>query len=187
MPVEVIIHTLEHSKALKGTIQTARDVSKLVEHPWGAREGLPNYVRLRITDATESQVLNYLDSWQREIAFDLVGQNAAGRRYQMSINPKIITEFGEADGLKVEIKDYLVNDYGANFISWDPSVGVAVVDVPNTNWSELAADIVDKFRTTLSNRRYYFEPGDVDLAVAAGGYVELNTNQVLNRIIDRLA
>lgn len=187
MPVEILIHAFDHEAAQKGTPQTVKDDDDLAESPWGSKEGLPNYVVLRITDATKSQVLNYLDNWKREIEFTLLGSNAQGRRYKLSMNPKIITEFGQDAGFHVDFRNYLEDYYGAVLVSWDQSIGEATFDIPNTEWAELAADVRDKFEAVLANRRYYFDPADVDVVVASGGFITQTTSQALSRIIDRLA
>lgn len=187
MPVEILIHAFDHGKAKKGTPQTIKDDSDLSASPWGAREGLPNFVILRISDATKPDVVNYLSNWKREISFSMINSNAEGRRYELSINPKIISEFGMANGIKAEFRSYLEERYAAQVVYWDQSAGVARIDIPNTDWPALLIDVKEKFEQELSNRRYHFDPSDVDIVVAAGGFIEQTKAQALSRIIDRLA
>lgn len=187
MAVEILVRVTDNDKVKKGYPATIRDVALLDEWPWGNREGLPDYVRLRITDATEEQVRNYLDDWKTEFNFELLVQNASGRRYSITCNPAALEAFGVDAAFKQDFRDWLEIEYGAELRSWDPVTGTAVFDIPNTDWADLFSNVLDLFEERLDVNRYMFSSADVDLAVANGGYAELTTAQVLARIIDRAA
>ena len=184
MPVELLINATTHRKAQKGFIQT------VVDQPvtWGTRETLPDYVQLVISDATKSQVDKYTDAWINVIEYSLVASNAQGRRYTLSVNPNIITEFGADKGIKLEMRDLLVNDWGATIVSFNSTTATAVVDIPNPpndDWQALRNDLLDKFEEVVDRRRYVFSPAEVDIAIANGGRMTITTAQALARIVDR--
>lgn len=194
MPVEILIHADTTTKNLKGFPQTIKDDEDLAVSPWGQREGLPLYVILRVTDATKPQVEHFLGNWRKEFNYELLGQNAQGRRYRVSVNPNVVSVFGLNAGVRAEIRDFLVATYGAVLVSFEPGQASATFDIPNPasgTWAEhvqkIRQDLTDKFEEQLDTRRYQFDPADVDLVVASGGKVTQTTAQALSRIIDRLA
>jgi len=187
MPVEILIHAIDHNKAEKGFMQDVRDVSELDERPWGGREGPPNYIILTISDAEKSQILHFMDNWKNEFTYEKLAENAQGRRYKISVNLKVIQQFGIDKGIRAEVNDFLQNEYGAVLVNYVPAQGYATYDIPNTDWQAMKSDLLDLFEEQVDTRRYRFTPSDVDLAVAAGGSVTLNTAQALARVIDRLA
>jgi len=190
MPVEVLIHAITHRKAQKGFIQTVMDQPVV----WGRRETLPNYVVLTIPDATKAEVDTYTNNWVNTFSYELLGSNAAGRRYKMSVNPKVVTDFGIDKGFGIEIKNYVVSEYGAVLVNAAVNQEWATFDIPNptaVGWTlyaqQIKADLLDVFETQVATRRYIFSPADVDIAVAAGGFIEITKAQAIARIVDRLA
>jgi len=188
MPVEILIHATDKAGgAKKGFPQTVRDAADVASAPWGTGEGLPDFIQLVVPDASVSQVENFLSNWTNEITYDLLASNAAGRRYKLSMNINIITEFGLDKAMRTEIHNYILNTYNAQLVEYVPAEAYVTYDIPNTDWLALQDDIIDKFEEQLDTNRYYFTDADVDLAIAAGGRFTLTTAQVLNRIVDRLA
>ena len=187
MGVEILVHAFDHDGIKKGSFATIKDDDQLSVSPWGNREGLPNYCVLRISDATKSQVENFLDGWVREISLELINSNELGRRYKLSVNPKIIEIFGENKGFKQEFVDYLEMEYGAILVSFSKPQGHATFDIPNTDWQALRNDVIDKFEQTIDGHRYYFNNTDVDTIIASGGKATFNSVEAILKIVDRLA
>ena len=185
MPCEVLIHAYAHNKALKGSIQEARDLDELSIRPWGVMEGLPDFIQLEITDATAAQVENYVESVRNIISYELVNSNAQGRRYRLYVHPNLTSLFGGDAGIKKAIRDYLVNDYGAVLVSNTATEGV--FDIPNTDWQALRDDILDLFETQIAPRRWYLNHADVDLAVSGTGKITMTSAEAITKFIDRLA
>lgn len=194
MAVEILIAAVQGPVLGVGMPGAMKDDADLAASPWGTREGLPSWVRLRITDASKSQVEHFLDNWRNEFTFDLVASNVFGRRYQIGVNPAVVQVFGADAGVKQAMRDYIVSNYNATLIAFDQSQVSATFDIPNPvgqTWPEFLqqarASILDAFEQQVSTNRYRFSDADVALAVAAGGSMELTTAQALARIIDRLA
>lgn len=182
MPCEILIHAVAHTKAVKGQIEVIKDGDS---NPWGSKEGLPDYVILTISNRSAAQVTQYLENIESVFQWELVNSNAQGRRYRIWVDQKII-DIKPEKGMRIELRDELINEYGATLVSYTPPAE-AVFDIPNTDWAALQSAITDQFVGPVAARRWYFASADVDAAVAAGGRVTLNANQAANRIIDRLA
>ena len=189
MAVELLIHAFDHRKAQKGFIQTVKDQPCV----WGNLEALPNYVILTISDATKAQVDLYTDNWKNEFSYEMLAENAAGRRYKISVNPKIVTEFSVDKGVATDVKKVVEDEF--NGVLFDVAVNqqYATFDIPNpvvVDWTTYALHIkntlLDRFESQVDTRRYIFSPADVDIAIAAGGFIELTKSQVIARVIDRL-
>ena len=175
MPVECLIHAVDHSKAGKGFIQDVRNVSDLTAHPWGNRESLPDYVILAISDVTKDQVDNYTDNWKNELTYELLGSNTEGRRYKISVNLKIISAFGVDKGVRDDLKGYMISAYGAVVVDHAFNNESITLDIPNplsVGWTlyvkQIREVLLDQFEEQVDTRRYIFNPADVDIAIAAG-------------------
>ena len=182
MPAEILIHAYTHDSFLKGSICLIKDSPAV----WGRMEAPPDFVVVIISDTTAAQVVSFTENYKNEILYELLNSNELGRRYSLSVNPKILELEGEEAGLKQEIRDVLVDDYSATIVSYVPATATAVVDIPNTDWDALKANLKDIFEQHYIDR-YVFSESDVDLALANGGTVTITKAQALNRIIDRLA
>ena len=182
MPAEILIHALTHGPFLKGSVCLIKDSPAI----WGSKEAPPDFVVVIISDATVDQVVHFTENYKNVIEYTLLNSNELGRRYSMSVDPKIIELEGEEAGIKQEVRNLLVNDYSATIVSYNPVTAVAVADIPNTDWAALAANIKDIFEQHYIDR-YVFSEADVDTALASGGTVTITKAQALDRIIDRLA
>jgi hypothetical protein len=180
MPCEILIHAINHSKAIKGQIASIKEAPAV----WGQREGLPNYVILTISDRTAEQVKQYSEQIKNIFNWDLLNSNASGRRYRIWIAQNILN-FKPGEGLRNEIRDYLINEYNASLISYNPP-NEAVFDIPNTDWVALKNNIVDRFEVIMEKRRWRFSEADVDTAIISGGKVTLNGIQAASKLIDRI-
>jgi len=181
MPCELLIHAKAHSKAIKGSIETVKDSPAI----WGGKEGLPDYVILTITDKTKEQVRAYRERLQELFYSELLNSDAEGRRYRIWVNPNIGI-INTAKGMRAKFRDFLVNKYGAQVVTYSPP-NEAVFDIPNTDWTKLQSEIHDRFTKAINGQRYYFLEDDVDAAVGNGGKASLTGNQAAARIVDRLA
>ena len=182
MPAELLVHTTTHGSFLKGSICLIKDSPAV----WGSMEALPDFVVVTISDATADQIIHYTENYKNVIDYALIASNASGRRYSLSVDPKIIELEGEDAGIKQEVRALLVDDYNAVIVSYDSVTATAVVDIPNTDWALLKADVKDIFEQHYIDR-YVFSESDVDLALSNGGTVTITKAQALARIIDRLA
>lgn len=187
MPVELLIKAVNDPfsdrKMQKGEIYTVRDVDKLAAWPWGGLEGLPNFVRVRISDATEAQIKAYMSRIYDILQWDLLAENSQGRRYRVYLHPKVI-QFG---GMKERFRDVLIGEHDATVVSSDLPNGEAVFDIPNTDWQALRDQLLYDVTEAVAESRYRFTPASVDALVNAGGYAERTKAQVLANIVDRLA
>lgn len=66
-------------------------------HGWGAKEGLPAFILVKIPGLDETTVANYRDSWDRLLSASVVGTDGTvdGARYAISANlPGALNEYG---------------------------------------------------------------------------------------------
>lgn len=182
MAVEILIaaHDLNHS--LKGYPKNAKDTPCA----WGTKEGLPDYVILRATDATKAQVEHYLAQWQKYFTYDIVNENDLGYRIRVKVDPTLVSASGMNKGVRSEMKTYIQDYHNAIIFSYDNYE--AVVDVPKpVILSDLKNDVNDKFAEIIDHRFYYFDSADVDYALTQpGGIVERTKVQVLSMIKSKL-
>jgi hypothetical protein len=187
-------------------IHTKGDVVAVVPEgaDFGNRETLPYFVRLTVSDATREQVHHYNNVWNIDFKHTLVSENALGWRYRIEVDPIYISvsDIGKSE-MKVRMRDHCVPTnpdsmwYGSSIFSF--SSNEMVVDIPKDGPYQTAKglsgtaylkllrdDFSDIFRTKLQIRRYYFDPVDVDAAIAAGGEVTVTAVQALNKMKDRL-
>lgn len=187
MPVEVLVHAFDHPKAIKGTIQDARNVSELSTRPWGRREGLPNFVRLRIRDADKADIIPFLASVKNEFSVTQKTNSGRTRTYDVTLKDvRILTKFGNAKGVTLAFVEGLNNVHKAQFVSRNLDNSRLTITARDTTPEALASDILDMFQETLSPRRFHLDFSDVDLAITAGGFLEFNSSQVIPRIVDGL-
>jgi len=182
MPAEILIHSYEHEPFLKGSICLIKDSPAV----WGGMESPPDFVVVIISDATVEQVIHYTENYKNEMIYTLIASNADGRRYSLSVDPKVLELQGEGAGVKLAIRDMLVDNYQAVLVSYTSATATGVFDIPNTDWAALKADVKDVFEQHYIDR-YVFSEADVDLALSMGGTVTITKAQATARVIDRLA
>ncbi len=152
---------------------------------WGSKEGLPNWVILRIANATKVQVEQYLQSWYKKFVYDILVDNAQGYRIRVKVDPLLVSASGVNKTIKSELKNMIVNDYSAAIVSYDDFE--AIVDIPKpVDLQAVKNDVHDLFNERIDTRFYYFTEVDVALAEANGGVIQLTKKQVLNRIKSKL-
>lgn len=181
MPSQILIAATTHSKETKGEMIAGRDEPT----EWGGREGPPNYVILRISNASAAKVKWFVECWKTNFQHSVSTNADLSKQVTVSISQKILDIFGSIRGLKLEMKTYLENKWEATVISWSPTVNQMVFDVPaNTDLTALKTDLLDKFEEQIGPR-WLFPEADVDIALGLGGLVELTRTQAQARIIDR--
>jgi hypothetical protein len=182
MVCELLIRATDGSNGFKkGYIVVVKDQPCV----WGAKETLPDFIRLIISDCTAAQVNHFRNSWDIKYKFTLVAENDAGYRYKVEIDPAYISA---SDTGRHEIKDSMTD--------WAVDRGFAVVGFTSDSMTvdilkpadlpAIKADFADVFDTVLSIRRYYFSAADVDMVIAAGGVYTLTKQQALNNVVDKL-
>lgn len=187
MSVDLLVHATTHPKAVKGTIQDARDVSELSVRPWGRREGLPNFVRLCIRDADKEDIVPFLVPVKNEFVVSPKTNTGRTRTYDIIVKDiRVLTKFGNAKGATLALVEGLNNDHRAKFVSRELDNSRLTITARDTTPEALSDDILDMFQETLSPRRFHLDFSDVDLAITAGGFLEVNASQVIPRIIDGL-
>ena len=197
MPCEVLIRATSSAVRFKGDPQTVRDDADLPTRPWGGREGPPEFVILHVTDATASQIQVYMDAVVNTFEYEIQAENENGWRIRVSVNPAITRDYGPDKGVRNDMRDMLVADWGGQVFDYDNvNHEYAVMDFPKplmyipTNEEktllDLKADVHDKFETQVFRRRYHFSESDVDQVLGLGGKVDQTLAQVNAKVIDRL-
>lgn len=184
MPCEILIKAFyTHGSYKRGYPVVVKDVPCV----WGKKEGLPNFVRIRITDATKAQVNHYVaEQWKRLFTYSIVNQNVLGYRIRIEVDPSVISASGLNKEVAKEIRDFIYEEFGGILVEHGDDY--AVFDVPKPIDLREAKETLNDFcEKVIDVRRWYFDDADVDQVVNAGGYMELTKKQVLNRIKDRLA
>ena len=185
MPCECLI--VANPKTAAGWRKCEVCVVKDAPCDWGYSEGPPNWVILKISDATKSQVESFLGEWLTGIfIFSIVAQNEQGYRVRVEVDPEIISASGLNKSVRKGVRDYLVGTYQASIHEYGDDY--AIVDIPKpADLLEIRDGLLDLFQERYAMRRYYFGSADVDLALSQGGIIELTRTQALNKINDRLA
>lgn len=168
-------------------------VIKDVPCVWGLKEGLPNFVIIRITNASKSQVNNYISKqWDKVFDYEILQHNAIGYRIKIQVDPAVVSVTGKnsvvTDETRGRIKDLIVNNFHGVLVDYTGTS--ATFDIPKINGlfdlagakaiiNDIASEVVD-------TRLYYFSGTDVQWVVDQGGFVELTKLQVKNKIINKL-
>ena len=189
MSVELLIRATSNileQRLQKGEIVTVRDAALIDsgEWPWGNKETLPDYIKVRVSDMTVEEARDRMDSVQDVLNWELLNSNASGRRYRIYIDPKILAI---RPGMRSKIRDVLVEDYGATVHSADLENGEATLDIPNTDWQAMRDRFVNDFQRVVAKRRYKLSSAAVDQVVNGTGWIEVTKAQLASNIVDRLA
>ncbi|KKM78645.1 hypothetical protein LCGC14_1357850 [marine sediment metagenome] len=194
MAVEILVAAKNLNHSLKGYPKNAKDTPCV----WGTKERPPDYVILRLTDATKVQVEHYLQQWHKKFAYDIINENASGYRIKVKVDPALVSVSNVNKAVRAEMKKYIQDTFGASIFSYDACEAVVDVLKPitrdkGTEWEkiltlrELKNDIHDKFADVIDHRHYYFSNSDVDYALTQpGGIVERTKAQVLAMIKNKL-
>lgn len=171
---------------------------------FGAKEVPPDFVRLEISDASTSQVQQYVEQWYVDFKHTLVSENELGWRYNVVVDDVYVDA---SERSKVMIRQNMIEHIdeatsgpweGCATVNFTPTE--LVVDIPkdgiyqtanslsdNDYLLELKADFSDIFRESVAVRRYYFKESDVDTAYnMPNGQVTMTTATALTKIVDKL-
>lgn len=184
MPVELLVHAVNTYKTRKGEIVHVKPATIMGSIEWGSQEQLPQFVKFYIGNATAEQVAQYRARLRTIMQYELMAENAQGRRYRLSLHARLHSTYGAR--LRNDIKNLLVRKWGATIQSYDPETNSAVVDIPNTDWAALQAAVKDVGEDMLKHRRYRFNDAAISAAVAAGGYLAVTRQQAAAALMDRL-
>lgn len=188
MAVELLVTATDGDlgkRKQKGEIVVYRDVALLPEWAWGRKETLPDYVKIRVTDATPEEVRNYLKHVTDILQWQLVQSFAQGRRYTLSLHPFVR---GKGAEIRQGVRDYLQNELGAT-VHTPYANGEITLDIPTPaeGWPGLAQRMRYDFETRIDRARYKIAPTVIDAVIAAGGWAETTKAQLANNMIDKLA
>lgn len=187
MPVELLIHSFGHNKALKGTIQDARNVSDLPIRPWGRKEGLPNYVKVRITDAAKTDVEQYLMPVKNKFSFTLIEDTGTSLIFDITVNKKMLALFGNTKGITLDaILALDEKGHDVTFVNRELDNSRLRLNIKDTDGRQMMDDVLDMFQEVVATRRYHIDPAVVDLAIANGGVLERTSVQVIPGVVDRI-
>ena len=187
MPCQLLIHAKDKPNGnQKGEPQRVVDNGELETHPWGNKEGPPDFVILEITDRAAHQIEPYLAQVTNALTYEIVASNAAGRRYRLEVNASVAADV-PAKAVGLEMIDYLQNVYSATLHSHDTANKQWVqINIPNTDWSALRDDLKDKFFDTVKARRYVFSDSQVDFILGQpGGMYSTTFATVAANVMDR--
>lgn len=178
MPCQILIAATTHGKQDKGQPLAVQDEPAT----WGGKEVPPNYVILRISNASADQVVEFFERWvtdfqySTQVILDIV-------QITVSVSQRVLDVFGTSKGLKTKMQTFLVNDWDASIVSF--TAAESVFDVPGaTDLPELKKAVKDAFEDELGPK-FLFSEADVDTALGQGGTVELTKAQAQARVIDR--
>ena len=180
MAVEILIAAKDFTTFKKGWPVVIKDSPA----NWGYKEGLPQFVRLIISDATKVQVQHFLNQWPIKFKHEIQAENEQGYRINITVDPNHVSISGEnRSQIKATMRTFL-EEIGAVSVTWTPDYIIFDIAKP-VNLVELKLDFADVFDDIFNQRRYYFSAADVDQTIALNGELSLTKTQVLNRVIDR--
>ena len=182
MPIQCLIRANE-MQVRKGILKGMVEVIKEEPCVWGKKECLPDYVILRIPDATKDQASNFLMSWKNTFEYSVTNVND-GKQITLSIDPRIIGVLGSGKALKSELRNFLVDRWNATIVSYN-QYSVTFIVPSETNLQKMRNQFKDFWEEKIAFRIYMFSEQDVNWAISSGGFAEISRVQALQRIIDR--
>ena len=180
MAVLLVVRAQANANIRKGDIARVWPVDTVLSSAYD----LPDYVQITVPDADEANVEAYLASVRDILQWELLAENAEGRRYRLYIHPKVLTQGGT---FRQQIKDYFLNELNATVVSSDLPNGEVTLDVPTTDWAAAKTFIDLELQNVVAKRRYKISNAAVNAAINAGGKVTVGKANVLQSIVDRLA
>ncbi len=153
---------------------------------WGGREGPPNWVILRITDASKIQVEHVLDTWKKSFIYTILNENEQGYRIKVEVDPLLISVSGLNKEIRSDLKTFIKDNFSGSIVNF--SFEHATIDIPKpVDLADLKAQVLDLFEVRVDTRIYHFSNTDVDWALAQpDGIAEMTKAEVLSRIINKL-
>ena len=182
--VTLLVQTTDH-----GGIKDIRkgDLNYAIFSPpkaWGNKEGLPNYIQLRINGATEEDIRPYTEPWYDDL--NVISTDGGD---SLLIESQLLTSANwirMTPARRSKIRTFLFEmGYEVGQIKDKLDTGIKV---PTSGYSaaELLYKINDVFVDIYRHRRYNIKRARIDIWVAAGNdAVTINLNQFLNYINDK--
>lgn len=169
--------------------------------PFGASESLPDYVRLRVTGVTKSQLDAWTANWNKTLNYTIVNQNASGWRVRMTVDPTLVSVSGDNQELRAGVKDAIQHQYGFSIVSFTTTE--VVFDIPKgpsdtivtplgtfDTLADLKADWNDKWEEIHQPRRWYFPTAvmnTIEAAITGGAdYYETTKAEAQGYVRDRV-
>jgi len=164
---------------LKGMVEVVKDEPC----EWGNMEGPPDYVVVRIPDATKEQAETFLQTWKNVFEYELTN-NGDTIQIVLSIDPKIVEVLGDGKALKASLRDLLIDRWQVDIVSYNRT-SVTFNVSSSVDLQMMREELKDIFEEVVAYRIYMFREVDVDWALNNGGFAEIARSQALNRLIDR--
>lgn len=182
MSVELLVQATTHRKAEKGYVEVIKDGRSAV---WGSKEGLPNWVRIVISDLDVSDVEHLTGEWKNKITWTKIRDVAVGREQYRLQMPNNTVLRDSTKGVNNEIDTYLKINYSGSRVSREPDQSSAEYNLLIPNLQDMKNDLLDKFEETVVRRRFKLAESDVDAAIAAGGVLHTTAaSGIIDRQID---
>jgi len=143
---------------------------------WGNKECLPEFIIIRIVDGTIDDVNKYREEWVG--TFEYVVNN---HTVTMTINPKIFSDLGKT--INPNIKSF-ISGKGLTVVS-DNETSITFNIPVGYDTDSLFSELNDVFVETVAARAYRIPEENVDLVIAAGGFVERSKAYAESIAIDR--
>lgn len=185
---------------MTGTIQIAANtalipvqVGEIVGPPrngngvWGRGDGLPNFIRVTVSDATVKQLFPYTKQIINVLKNDnpqIVNDKKEVRIY---VDPELAGKFDDPKLLRNNLANYFVQDWGAE-IKNKKAREMRLAFPTNVSLVDVRKELNDKFTESLVRKRYYFTNAFVqNVAERPEGKITVTRAELAPYIIDRRA
>lgn len=194
MPCEILIKATTPPGApfKKGYLSVVRDLPWI----WGLKETLPDWVRVRITDADASEVEFFLANWYLTYEVTTVQDIVPRARLRFEIDPSVISASGLGrDEIKANMLTWVTTQYvGGSIVNSSVSHILADFEKPLTSTqtgattiAEITAAFADIFDVMFDVTRYYVSESDVDTIIAPpnDGFIAITQAEALATVNDK--
>lgn len=184
---ECLIAAVNMLPYTKGDIAVVKDAPDDVTRvTWGTSEGLPDWVIVRITNASAEQVNRFLDQWIINLGGENLGVFSEKRRLRIYADPTAVGKVPDWHLFREEMRDYIEQEWDGELVPGTATQTEATYDFPlEMSIPAFKQDMVDKYEDVLKHRAYYVPEENVDAGIAAGGYIERTKQQADDLVVDR--
>ena len=164
------------------------DIAEVYEspHAFQAKEGLPTFVQIRITDRTKAQVDQFVEQWIKQYRATSQGSNATYDFFRCEVRPEQVSQSGDGAAFPQSAKDALlaefsgeVHDQTATRLDMKVPIGTATV-------KDIELVMADSLDLPQAFRKFYFDPDALDTVIANGGQQVTTWAQAGQYVINRL-
>ena len=187
---ELLISATDANGQQKGEVVDAKPLG----HVWGAREGLPGYIQLTITDSTREKDAERAREWLTFYETTITSENVQRVRLRTNVHPQAISASGEGSiDVFDQIFDWAEEEYNAIEIS--TSITQMLYDLPKPITSaQRGVETFDEYLVALADiwnhqhdpRHDFLAETFVNQAVAQGGTASVNDAQADSMFVDKL-